>query len=48
MSEVLSPTTTASAGLTFTFFRVVSRCTGLGLTVGAESRVTTASKKPLS
>lgn len=44
MSPMLSPTTTASVGLTFNFFKAVSKCTGLGLTVGTESRVTTASK----
>lgn len=45
MSQMLSPTTMASAGLTFTFFKAVSKCTALGLTVGTESRVTTASKE---
>jgi len=45
MSEVLSPTTMASVGLIFSFFKVVSKCSGLGLTVGTESLVTTASKK---
>jgi len=43
MSQVLSPTTMASVGLIFSFFRVVSRCIGLGFTVGTESRVTIAS-----
>lgn len=47
MSQMLSPTTMASAGLAFTFFKAVSKCTGLGLTVGTESRVTTASKDAL-
>lgn len=44
MSEMLSPTTMASAGLTFNFFKAASKCTGLGLTLGTESRVTTALK----
>jgi len=44
MSQMLSPTTTVSVGLTFSFFKAVSKCTGLGLTVGTESRVTIASK----
>lgn len=47
MSEMLSPTTTASAGLVFNFFKVVSKCTGLGLTVDTEFLVITASKKLL-
>jgi len=45
MSQMLSPTTMASVGFAFTFFKTVSKCTGLGLTVGTESRVTTASKR---
>lgn len=44
MSMVLSPTTIVSVGGTFNFFKAVSKCTGLGLTMGTESRVTTASK----
>jgi len=44
MSQMLSPTTTVSVGLALSFFKAVSKCTGLGLTVGTESRVTTASK----
>jgi len=45
MSQMLSPTTMASVGLTFNFFRAVSKCTGLGLTLGTESRVITASNE---
>jgi len=44
MSQMLSPITMASVGLTFSFFKAVSKCTGLGLTVGTESLVTAASK----
>lgn len=47
MSQMLSPTTTASVGLTFNFFKAVSKCTGFGLTLGTESRVTTVSKELL-
>ena len=47
MSKMLSPTTIVSCGLALSFFRAVSKCTGLGFTSGTESRVTTASKKSL-
>ena len=44
MSVTLSPTTMVSVGLALSFFSAVSKCTGLGLIIGTESRVTTALK----
>ncbi len=41
MSKALSPTTMVSSGLTFNDFSTVSKCIGLGLTIGTESLVTT-------
>jgi len=48
MSQTLSPTTKVSSGLTFNDFKAVSKCIGLGFTVGTESRVMTALKKGFS